>query len=386
MKMAIHFQEKPVYIIGYPRSGTTLVMALLGSHSRIAIPEVGWLFPHFYPHLYSYGNLDDPANLRTLAGEMLFSLKHFLWGMDLNPRTAVDELLAEIRERSFAGIYCAMHEMYARQKGKPRWGQKTPGNAFFVGPIRECFPNTQFIFITRDGRDSCTDYLESSFGPTNIFCAAEFWKMVQNAVKPWREKLSAEEWLDVQYEDLVNAPEKNLLRICNFLKEKYEPAMLDFWKGDIAQRRAKQPDHKPLGHPVSNQYVGIYKRFLSVRDQEVFAAVAGKELEEAGYRLDVKPLAISGEDEQRFREWDGRMRAALLDSKWGHIREESYLDWLADQREERRKKGIWKKEDIPRGFPLGDPNEELITGKRALTKWKQHFGIKRQYTQDQEVF
>lgn len=384
--MAILLKEKPIFIIGYPRSGTTLVMALLGSHSRIAIPEVGWLFPHFYPYLYSYGSLEEDANLRTLAGEMLFSLKHFLWGMDLNPRTAVDVLMAEIKERSFAGIYCAMHELYARKKGKPRWGQKTPGNMFYVEPIKECFPNAQFIFITRDGRDACADYLESSFGPTNIFCAAEFWKMVQNAVKPWRQKLSPKEWFDIQYEDLVNAPKKILKEICKFLGEESEPTMLDFWKGDIAQRRSKQPDHRPLGRPISNKYVGIYKRLLSLRDQEVFAAVAGKELEEAGYALDVRPMVITREDEERFREWDGRIRAALLDSKWGHVREESYLDWLADQREERRKKGIWKEEDIPKAFPLGHPHEELLTGKRALNKWKRHFCIKRQYTQDVEVF
>lgn len=204
--------------------------------------------------------------------------------------------------------------------------------------------------------------------------------MSQEAVKPWKQKLSPKEWLDIRYEDLVSRPEAVLKNVCDFLGEKYEAAMLDFWKGDIARRRGKQRDHKPLGEPVRNKYVGIYKSLLSIRDQQIFAAVAGKELEEAGYSPDMEPVEITPDDEERFREWDGRIRAALLDSKWGrHITEESYLDWLADRREERKKKGIWKPENVPAVFPLGHPHEELLTGKNAFNRWKWHFSIKRQY-------
>ena len=45
------------------------------------------------------------------------------------------------------------------------------------------FPDAQFIYITRDGRDACVDYMESSFGPTNIYCAAQSWRRCWNAVR-----------------------------------------------------------------------------------------------------------------------------------------------------------------------------------------------------------
>jgi len=380
--MAIKLKEKPIFVIGNERSGTTLVMVMLGQHSRIAVPEVGWLFPRFYPYLHTYGDLNKEENLRTLADEMLFGLNRHLWGMDLNPRTAVDELLAEVKEKSFAGVYCAMHEMFARKNGnKPRWGQKTPHNLYFVGQIKECFPDAQFIHIVRDGRDASVDYLESSFGPANIFCAAENWKMTWNAVKPWREKLSAQEWMDITYEDLVRKPEEVLKSICNFIGEEFEPTMLDFWKGDIGQKRGTTRDHKPLGHAVSDKYVGIYKELLSIRDQRIFAAVAGKELAEAGYENNVEPLEFTTAEEARWREFDGRIRAALLDAPEGHILFESYRDWLVDQREARKREGIWSEADIPKDmFPIGHPHEELIVGFRAWKKWKDHFSIKRQYT------
>jgi len=379
--MAITLKEKPIFMIGAERSGTTLVMAMLGCHPRIAVPEVAWYYPRFRPYLFTYGDLNNEENFRTLAEEMIFGLKTPFWGMKVNPRTIVDEILSEVRERSFAGIYCAMMERYAREAGnKPRWGEKTPYNLFFIKQIKEDFPNAQFIFITRDGRDASADYLQSAFGPTNIFCAAEVWKMCQNAVKPWREKLGPSEWMDVKYETLVREPEKTLKEICEFLEEEYTPEMLEFYNSEIARRRGSTRDHKPLGHPVSDKYIGIYKELLSIREQRIFAAVAGQELVEAGYTLDVEPIEISEEEAALYRELDGRIRAATLDAPEGHIVYESYNDWLVDQREERKRKGIWKDSDIPNEFPIGHPLEELIMGQRAWRKWKEYFCIKRQYT------
>jgi hypothetical protein len=293
----------------------------------------------------------------------------------------VDEIIADLKERSFAGIYCAMHERYARLAGnKPRWGEKTPHNLFFVKEMVEDFPNAQFIFITRDGRDASADYLDSAFGPTNIFCAAESWALCQNAVKPWRKKLGREQWLDLQYEHLVKDPVGVLTSVCEFLGEKFAPEMLEFHRTELAKNRGATKDHKPLGHETSDRYIGIYKRQLSIRDQEVFAAVAGRELEEAGYRSDVKPVALSEEQIALWRELDGRTRAATMDAPEGHLVYESYNDWLVDQREERKRRGLWKDVDAPKGqFPIGHPHEEMIMGQRAWRYWKDYLCVKRRY-------
>jgi len=62
------------------------------------------------------------------------------------------------------------------------------------------------------------------------------------------------------------------------------------------------------------------------------------------------------------------------------------MDWLDDRRLERKKQGVWKDEDVPDIFPLGNPHEELIRGNHASKKWKSHFSIKRKYAQDIEIF
>ena len=72
---------------------------MLGCHPRIAVPEVVWYYPRFRPYLYSYGDLSKSENLRTLAQEMVFGLKTPFWGMKVNPRTIVDEILGETPDR-----------------------------------------------------------------------------------------------------------------------------------------------------------------------------------------------------------------------------------------------------------------------------------------------
>ncbi|MBI4763328.1 MAG: sulfotransferase [Deltaproteobacteria bacterium] len=378
--MAIELKERPVFIIGYERSGTTLLMAMLGCHPRLAIPEVGWLFPRIYPWRYTYGDLSLDGNFRTMAMEMLFGLNQPLWGMPLNPTTAVDEIITMAPERSFAGLYTAMHLRYAKEFGnKPRWGQKTPNNLFFVPQILENFPNAQFIFLVRDGRDACATSLESAFGAANMYGAAHTWNLANAFVRPFRRRYGSSTWFDIRYEKLVREPEKVLKDICDFLGESYSSEMLAFYKTPSARKRGKQRDHAPLGHPVSDQYVGIYKYLLSLRDQQIYAAVAGQTHRKLGYELDVKPMRISEKTRALWIEWNGRMRAARLDGPGGHIVFESYRDWLVEQRKIRKQKGIWSDKEATSEFPDGHPDEEYIVGFRAPTKWKTHFSIKRQY-------
>lgn len=378
--MTIELKERPIFVIGYERSGTTLLMAMLGCHPRLAFPEVGWLFPRLYPWRYTYGDLSAESNFRTLAGEMLFGLNQPLWGMSLNPQTAVTEIVSLAPERSFAGIYTAMHQRYAREFGdKPRWGQKTPNNLYFVPQILENFPNAQFICITRDGRDACATSLESAFGAGNIYGAAYTWNAANTFVKPFREELSSDTWMDVAYEQLVRQPLEILQQVCDFLGEAYDPQMLEFYRTPTGVARGKQRDHAPLGQAVSDKYVGIYRHLLSIRDQQIYAAVAGETHLELGYDLEVQPLDLSAGEKALWWEWDGRIRAARLDGPGGHIIFESYRDWLVEQRMVRKQKGIWRDQDITGEFPAGHPDEEIIVGFRAWKRWKSHFSIKRQY-------
>jgi len=385
--MAIRQQERPIFITGSERSGTTLIMTILGCHPRIAVPEVTWYYPRFRPYLHTYGDLSNNGNLSTLAYEMAHGLRKPFFGMDVSPASFADEITAKAKsfEPSFAGVFAAMMSTYAGSIGKPRWGEKTPYNLFYIGEILEDFPNAQIVVITRDGRDASAEFLDSSFGPTNIYAAAQLWKDGQEAAKKWRQRLSSEQWLDIRYEDFVRDPVPQIKRLCAYLGEEYIDDMLRFHLSPTAQNRGRTKDNAALAHPISARYIDRYKDELSQRDQRILSWVAGDLMRELGYSDLAKPLELTPEQVAFAEEMDGRMRAASLDAPGGWIVFESYNDWLVDRREARRRSGIWSQVPDPAPFPIGHKHEEYFSGLRVMRRWKAHFAIKREYSQTKSV-
>jgi len=386
--MAIILEQRPIFIIGSERSGTTLLLAILACHPRIAVPEVTWYYPRFRPYLHTFGDLSDFRNFEVLAQEMAHGLRLPFWRMaDVNPATFGAEIAARADEieRSFAGVFAAMFERYTGCVDKPRWGEKTPGNVFYIEQILEDFPNAQFVYIYRDCRDASAEFIESQFGPTNAYNAAVMWRDGQQAVKPFRDKLTADQWLNVRYEDFVRDPVESLKSLCAFLGEDYDDALMEFHQTPVAQHRGKTRDNWALAHPISDRHIGIYKHQLSIDQQRVMSWVAGDLMQELGYDDLAEPMVLSTDQIELIEEMDGRLRAATLDAPHGWITYESYGDWLIDQRELRRQAGTWSQLPDPPPFPIGHPYEEYYAGMRAMRKWKRHLAVKRDYSQTRSV-
>jgi hypothetical protein len=380
MSDAHHQGDAPFFIIGSERSGTTLLMALLGHHPRIAVPEVTWYYPRFSAYLHTYGDLNAAENFRTLVAEMAFGLKTPFFGLPWNPRTIVDELVAAAAKRDFPSAFAAIIGAYATAQAKPRWGEKTPHNLYYVRQILADFPNARILHLVRDGRDVAVEQLQSAFGPTNLHAAAVVWKRTAQEAARLRAELPATVWLDVRYERLAQDPAGEMRKVLDFLGEAWDAQVLDFHHGVIARRRALTRDHRQLGDQVNTRYIGLYQQHLSLHEQGVFVGVAGDELRASGYGVEVAPIATSAADAQRYDELDQRIRAATLDAPEGHLVYESYNDWLADQREERRQRGIWRSQ-APAGTPANAPDwpAEFLSGQRAPSLWKRRFAIAPRY-------
>ncbi len=91
----------------------------------------------------------------------------------------------------------------------------------------------------------------------------------QEAVKPWRETLPADQWFDIKYEDFVREPEAQLKRLCAVLDEDYSDERLRFHATEGAQRRGRSKDDKAVAEPVADKPIGIYKDLLSLRGGKI---------------------------------------------------------------------------------------------------------------------
>jgi hypothetical protein len=386
--MAVELDQAPIFIIGSERSGTTLLLAIMGCHPNIAVPEVTWYYPRFRPYLHTYGDLGDIANFNTLAHEMANGLRVPYWRMtDANPASFGAEIAARAAdiEQSYTGVFAAMFERYADYVNKPRWGEKTPGNVFYIEQILQDFPNAQFVYIYRDCRDASAEFIESQFGPTNAYSSAVMWRDGQQAVKRFRDSLGENQWLNIRYEDFVRDPVVSLKNMCAFLGEDYDDALMEFHTTPVAQRRGKTKDNWALAHPITDRHVGIYKNQLSLDQQGIMSWLAGDLMRELGYDDLAEPIELNPEQIELAIEMDGRFRAATLDAPHGWITFESYGDWLIDQREARRQEGIWSDHPDPLPYPIGSQYEEYYAGMRAMRKWKQHLAVKRDYSQARSI-
>jgi hypothetical protein len=273
----------PIYIGGPDRCGKTLVAALLGSHSRIAIPIVGSnLWTYFDGQ---YGDLADGANLdRCLADMARYKHARFL-GLDL-PR-----LRRELREgeATYARLFALVHEHFAERAGKPRWGDQTGLVERYAATIFAELPEVRFIHLVRDPRDRYEGSL--SMWPSGRGRAGA-------AVARWRYSIdlgerNARRWPDryrlVRYEDLVRQPEEVVAQLCAFVGESFEPAMMDL--PDAPTYRAKLAAGANGVPRITADHIGDYRGRIPPHELAFMQGQLGSRMRRYGYLPDAVRMA-----------------------------------------------------------------------------------------------
>jgi hypothetical protein len=145
--------RRPVpFVVGMGRSGTTLLRLMLDAHPELAIPPE----THFLADLQKDLTLVDFYNiLVTYRTWSDFGISH-------------REFLQELRDiENFDvsnGLRC-FYRLYARRFAKVRWGDKTPLYSSRMLNISDLLPETRFVHLIRDGRDSALSYRSVWFGP-----------------------------------------------------------------------------------------------------------------------------------------------------------------------------------------------------------------------------
>lgn len=213
------------FIVGAPRSGTTLLRFMLDAHSDLAIPpETGFLIPC--------------AQLKTkkenLEEELVQAILHFpvdapAWEDFQISEADFRAKIRRIRPLTVAEGVRAFYELYAARFGKPRWGDKTPLYCMHLDVIEKLLPEAHFLHIIRDGRDAGLSLRNLWFSPgDDITTLAAYWYRVVSTARA--QGAGCRHYLEVRYEDVVLRTEDVLRQICSFLELSYEPAMLRYFE------------------------------------------------------------------------------------------------------------------------------------------------------------
>jgi hypothetical protein len=214
---ATHTRQSPVYVIGYPRSGTSLVCRLLRRYLKVSFGTESQFIVRYHRRLRFYGDLNDDANLRglikDLSAERFFARSQRNWGFVFDPARA----LSEVDERSYSGVLRAVFQQLAEHNGMVRWGDKTPEYNDHLSLLRSLFPDAQFMHIVRDGRDVALSIRKIHFGPKSAFETASQWTGAIRKIRAFADEMPPDRFFEVRYEDLIRQPAGTLEAVPDFL-------------------------------------------------------------------------------------------------------------------------------------------------------------------------
>lgn len=285
-------KKPPVFLIGTPRSGTTLLHQMFDHHPAFALPYESKYISIFRTHLDEFGDLSDPKNREAL----IISIEKFMchaWMERVHDEwipglAAAAPELARNAAPSYSGVMEAIYTFFAKQRKRPRWGDKMATFKRVMPTMLELFPDAKIIYLIRDGRDVAASLLPLSFGPNTAYVAAKKWKnSVQDGLK--FAKSHPDQVYTIRYEDLTEDPEKYLREICAFVGEPFTEKMLEYHRTGTA-RVPRREIHGQLNKPVNTERKERWKRDLSSYQVRVFEAVAGPLLKQLGYEI-VNPEA-----------------------------------------------------------------------------------------------
>lgn len=288
---------QPVFIIGSPRSGTSLLRLIATSHSKIIIPpECGFIV--WLHDKYGRWNVSDTVDreIRNQYLDDLYACKKFdTWELE---RDTLETLLLEQNPQDYASLCAAVVIAFGRKlKESPIvWGDKNNFHTDYLPLLQRIYPEARFLHIVRDGRDVACSYREvmehrsaSPYAPrlpTDIQKIAEEWSSNVLGVERHLGKLPASTRRLVRYEDLVENPQLEIMSICRWLELPFEEQMLRPHEvnGKLNLEPALTLNWKRRTlEPVSTDTVGRFQELLSVEEKARFASVAGDTLSLFGY-------------------------------------------------------------------------------------------------------
>lgn len=238
---------RPIFIVGMPRSGTTLVEAILAAHPDVA----GGGEMRF---VYDW--------LRRKAGSAA-------------TETAVTWLV-QASDETLAGLADQWSEVLRKAAGGlSRVTDKFPMNFTIIGLLALCFPDARIVHVRRDPRDTCVScYTTALYGdavPASLEDLGACYRGYQALMDHWRRVLGTDRIFEIEYEAIVRHPEPEIRKLLSAVELDWHPGCLSFHEYD---RPVATASLYQVRQPVYSSSVGRWRHFES-QLAPLFYALAG---------------------------------------------------------------------------------------------------------------
>ena len=255
------------FVVGCPRSGTTLLQQALNRHSRVLIPpETAFL---------ELPRLGKAARDRHLARIR----------RDLGVHVPVPRHLGSCDEiRRFYHELCRAYVEKNHKPGLTHFGEKSPVHLSYLCEIARLFPQAKIILVYRDGRDVALSLTRVPWTSADLYVNFALWLYCYRLQKGGEISLGAR-LLPVCYEHLASNPEAGFKRILVFLGLRSEP---DVWQGcgNLAGIPGwEYPWKSRAAERITNSRIDLWREELGSQEIKVLERWGGRALNELGYAL-----------------------------------------------------------------------------------------------------
>jgi hypothetical protein len=216
--------DRPIIVLGCPRSGTTLMQVMLHSHPRIAIPPETRFLLRAYERRLEFGDLRVRRSRRKLARFIVRRRGSRFKDLRLEPRPVMRKIIEG--PPTLGSALGIVFREYAARFGRERWGDKRPYYHQHIEAILRLFPDAQLVYLLRDPRDCVASLKRMSWWKQSTYHSIAAWVEAadhfEEAAGRWPEAVAP-----VRYERLVTEPESELRRLCAWLGEEFDSAMAE---------------------------------------------------------------------------------------------------------------------------------------------------------------
>ena len=223
--MSVRYAE-PFFILGAPRSGTSLLGRMLDSHAAIAVPDETKIFETFVPLLPLYGHLREPRRLQRLVHDVLT----WRWVQRLPDLPDAQTVLARVTQPELGSVFAALLGAWAGTAWQGGAGAKRhPDHIYFWSAIEAAFPRAVVVHIVRDGATWRSRRSRRPLAQT-MAAAAERWVDFIHHIRAVGERIGPRRYVEIRYQDLLVQPQATITPVLQRLGEPFDPADLQFHK------------------------------------------------------------------------------------------------------------------------------------------------------------
>jgi len=245
----------PIFVVGTPRSGTTLTAKILGWHPHVFMPGETHFFDDIYSRRKTLGDPNTTDGAVRIAERLMSLYGRFNEPDDqyrLESLTDIDTLVATLRENcvDYEQVLTLFMSLQMQAQGSNIWGNNAPRDIFNIKDIKAFYPSARIVVCVRDPRDFLGSYkgkwcttadkeeverLKQLYHPV---VTSTLWKSSMKQLALVEQVFPSAQIYILHYETLVTAPEECVRALCQHVSVDYDPRMLEVKFSNSSEARS----------------------------------------------------------------------------------------------------------------------------------------------------